>query len=288
MAKRDLYQEITSEFLAALKEGTKPWVCPWTSGGSFAMPVNGTTGKPYSGMNVLLLAMRARSEGYRSNQWMTFQQGKAQGAFVRKGEKGTTCIFFKPMEKENRDTGETEKYAVLNAFTVFNREQFEGFEAPAQEPTWAPIEDAEAICQAFPIETRHGGDSAHYIPSLDRIHMPAREQFAKGEDYYATRLHEMVHATGHKSRLDRQLVGKFGSDAYAFEELVAELGSWMLCSRIGLQGDMQHKSYLAHWIRILDFDKKALFKAATLAQKAHDLCFEYLAQLESKKEDIAA
>jgi len=288
MAKRDLYQEITSEFLAALKEGVKPWVCPWTSNGSFAMPVNGTTGKPYNGMNVLLLAMRARAEGYRSNQWMTFQQGKQQGAFVRKGEKGTTCIFFKPMEKENSDTGEKESYAVMKAFTVFNREQFEGFETPEVQPTWAPIEDAEAICEAFPIETRHGGDQACYIPSLDIIRMPTREQFAKGEDYYCTRLHEMVHATGHKSRLNRELVGKFGSDAYAFEELVAELGSWMMCSRIGLQGDLQHKSYLANWIRILDFDKKALFKAATLAQKAHDLCFEYLAAHESEREDQAA
>jgi len=286
--KKDLYAEITSEFLVALKEGVKPWVCPWEKRGMLALPVNMTTGNPYSGINVLLLAMRSYQAGFTSNEWVTFKQAKASGATVRKGAKGTRCVFFKPVEKnvvnENGET-ETEAYTVINSFTVFNRDQLDGIEKPAVEPIWAPIADAEALCEAFDCVTVHGGDSAHYIPSVDRIHMPEREQFAKGEDYYATRLHEMAHATGHKSRLNRELIGKFGSDAYAFEELVAEFASWMVCSRIGLEGEMQHKSYLAHWIRILDFDKKALFKAASLAQKAHNYM---LARLEDAQQDQAA
>lgn len=285
--KNDLYAEITAQMVDALRAGTKPWVRPWSVHGP-GLPYNQSTQKTYSGINVFLLACQAIGQGYSSDAWLTFKQAQILGGSVKKGEKGTRCVFFKTIEKTGRnDQGEDEttRFPVINGFTVFNLDQIDGIEPevpPVRE--WEPIASAESLWSSFDCQTVHGGNRACYVPSLDRIHMPQREQFAKAEDYYCTLLHEMGHATGHKSRLDRPLVARYGTDAYAFEELVAEFTSWFLCAETGLQGELQHQSYIQSWIRVLKFDKRALFKAAAQAQKARD----YIVQCAQEKAEQAA
>ena len=196
---------------------------------------------------------------------------------MRKGEHSTLCVFFKPWESTdtNAETGETEttKGAVIKSFRVFNLDQIDGIERPATEPRapFQAIEEAERILQASPAPIRIGGTQACYIPSRDEIHLPAREAFINPEAFYSTAMHEMTHSTGAKSRLDRDFSGRFGTEAYAFEELIAELGSAFLGADIGILNATlpDHADYLSSWVKILKNDKKAILTAAAAASKAH-------------------
>ncbi|MPY24461.1 ArdC family protein [Shewanella sp. YLB-07] len=278
----DLYQEITDQVIAALENGVKPWVCPWeTSNGSSGLPVNFDTRHAYSGINVLLLWCAASASGFASSSWLTFKQALALGGCVRKGEKGTRIIFYKMLEKENQQ-GEKENIPMLKSFTVFNVEQIDGLNI---EPV--PVNDIEVVSgfealehvEQFFIDTganiTEQGESAFFRPSTDEIVLPSRERFTNAADFYATGLHELVHWCGAKPRLDRPMRNKFGSEDYAFEELIAELGCSFLMASLGVTGEVQHESYIASWLKRLHNDKRYIFKAASAASKAH----QYLTEL---------
>ena len=270
----DIYQQVTAKIIEAMETSQGQGRRLWDAQPS--LPMNLSTGKPYTGMNVLILWGAAMARGYQSPYWLTFKQAQAMGGQVRKGEHGTLCIFYKPWESHetNSETGETEitRGAVLKSFRVFNLDQIDGIEAPATEPRGAfeILADAEALLQHTPSPIREGGDRACYIPSLDEIHMPARATFINPEAFYSVACHEMTHASGHRSRLDRNLSGRFGDEAYAMEELIAELGSAFLCAEIGILPATRedHAQYLTSWVRVLKGDKKAIFTAAAAASKA--------------------
>ena len=270
----DIYQTVTNQIIEAMEASQGQGRRLWDAQPS--LPLNLSTGKPYSGMNILILWSTALSRGYRSPYWLTYRQAADMGGQVRKGEHGTQCVFYKPWENTdtNRETGETEitRGAVLKSFRAFNLDQIDGIQAPATEAR-APFEilaDAERLLQHTPAPIREGGDRACYIPSADEIHMPSRETFVSPEAFYSVACHEMTHATGHASRLDRNLSGRFGDEAYAMEELVAELGAAFLAAEVGILPTTRedHAHYLANWIKVLKGDKKAIFTAAAAASKA--------------------
>jgi len=272
--KRDAYQMVTDAVLAKLDEGVAPWHKPWNA--AQGMPMSLSTGRAYRGINVLLLGMQFRS----SRWWGTYKQIAARGGQVRKGEKGTHVVLWKPIEKRDKATGDvTDKYLVLRYYTVFNLDQCDGIadpdaDAPKGEPV-EPIQACEDIWNGYTMrpEVKHGGGSAHYSPTLDYIAMPARDSFHSAEGYYATLFHEGVHSTGHSSRLNRKdaFGGGFGSARYGHEELTAEFGAAMLCAIAGIEPNIdQHAAYIASWRKAIADDPKLVVQAAARAQKAAD------------------
>ena len=289
--KTDIHQAITDQILAAMEQARSSGRRLWDSQPS--LPLNLTTGKPYSGINVLMLWAAGLSRGYSSPYWLTFKQAQTLGGQVRKGEHGTACVFYKPWESAdtNPATGETETKtgAVLKSFRVFNLDQIDGIEAPAREarPAFQAIEDAERILSSSPARIAIGGTQAFYRPSDDTIRLPAREAFINAEAFYNVALHEVTHSTGHKTRLDRDFSGRFGTESYAFEELIAELGSAFLNADLGILNATlpDHADYLSNWIAILKGDKKAILTAAAAASKAHGFIKGLLA---SQAQEVAA
>jgi antirestriction protein ArdC len=271
----DIHQTITNQIIEAMETARTSGRRLWDSQPS--LPLNLTTGKPYSGINVLMLWSAGLRHGYSSPYWLTYKQAAERGGQVRKGEHGTVCVVYKPWESTdtNAATGETEtvKGAVLKSFRVFSLDQIDGIEAQTQEerPAFVAIEGAERILNASPAPIQFGGTQAFYRPSDDTIHLPAREAFINPEAFYSTALHEMCHSSGHPSRLARDFGGRFGSESYAFEELIAELGSAFLNADLGILNTTlpDHADYLSNWIAILKGDKKAILTAAAQASKAH-------------------
>ncbi len=290
----DIHQTITDQILAAMEQARTTGRRLWDSQPS--LPMNLSTGKPYSGVNVLILWAAGLSHGYTSPYWLTYKQAADMGGQVKKGEHGTHCVFYKPWEKENTNTltseVETIKGAVIKTFTAFNLDQIDGIDAPAKEerPAFTAIEDAERILSASPALIKIGGTQACYIPGRDEIHLPAREAFINPEAFYSTAMHEMTHSTGHKSRLDRDFSGRFGTEAYAFEELIAEVGSAFLNADLGILGATlpDHANYLTNWIAILKGDKKAIITAAAQASKAHGFIKGLVAGQERAEHQEAA
>ncbi len=280
----NLYARVTDRIVADLEAGVLPWLKPWT-GGQTGASVNRPlrhNGEPYSGINVLLLWGDAIDKGFSASTWMTYRQAAALGAQVRKGEKGSLVVYADRYTKdETGESGEAVErcIAFLRAYTVFNVEQIDGLPeryrpAPVvQTPALQPIAAAEDFFAASGAVFRHGGDQAYYVPSADLIQLPRAEAFRDAESYAATKAHELIHWTGHEKRLARRFSKRFGDDAYAVEELVAELGSAFLCADLGVTPEPRpdHASYLAHWLAVLKADKRAIFTAAAQAQKAAEL-----------------
>lgn len=282
--KADVYQKITDAIVVALEQGVRPWQKPWTAShgeGRITRPLR-ANGQPYHGINVLMLWSAALERGFKSRTWMTFRQALALGGCVRKGETGTLVVYAdKIVRTETNEQGQEAEHAIpfMKGYTVFNVEQIDGL--PAQfygkplEPLAAVerIGHAEAFFAATGVQVDHGGSQACYIPSLDRVRMPAIEFFRDAEGYYATLGHECIHWTRHASRLARDFGRKrFGDQGYAMEELVAELGAAFLMADLGLTPDIRddHASYVANWIKVLKNDKRAIFTAASYAQRAAD------------------
>ncbi|MHB1609203.1 MAG: ArdC family protein [Acidiferrobacter thiooxydans] len=288
--RQDIHQAITDQILAAMETARTTGRRLWDSQPS--LPLNLTTGKPYTGINVLVLWSAALSRGFTSPYWLTYKQSAERGGQVRKGERSTLCVFYKPWEstETNPENGETEttRGAVLKTFRVFNLDQIDGIEAPGREPRapFQAIEDAEHILQASPARIIEGGAQAFYQLATDTIHLPAREAFISPEAFYSVALHEVTHSTGHASRLARDFSGRFGDAAYAFEELIAEMGSAFLAADLGIIGStlQDHADYLAHWIKILRDDKKAILTAAAAASKAH----AFIKGLLAEGQEVAA
>jgi antirestriction protein ArdC len=271
----DITQQVTDRIIAELEAGAAPWVKPWRADSSADKSI--VTGKAYQGVNRLLLGMSSMAQGFSSPYWATFKQWSDRGASIRKGSKGTQIIFYSPISRTIKDqvTGEEEdvSYAVLKSFYVFNSEQVDGAEVPAA-PAAPDQFQIDAAAEAFIVGTgariSHGGDAAFYAPGPDRIQLPHKTAFQDPASYYATAFHELAHWTGHDSRLDRKLSGKFASPSYAFEELVAELSAAFLCQDHGISGELRHAGYIGSWLKACREDKRAIFRAAALAQKASD------------------
>ncbi|MFB1118781.1 zincin-like metallopeptidase domain-containing protein [Dickeya dadantii] len=271
--KTDIYQTVTDSIITALEAGVKPWTCPWQRvPGMSGLPSNFATGIAYSGMNIMLLWCSASEQGFGDSRWMTYRQAQAVGGQVRKGEHGTTAIFYTTLEKENED-GDIDQIPMLKTFTVFNVEQIDGL--PLNTEAVSPVETFEPLPQAENLLRRSGariiekGQHAFFKPLTDEVWLPERHLFSDAANFYATGLHELVHWSGAKNRLNREMKGKFGSEGYAFEELIAELGSAFLMADLGIVGEVQHESYIASWLKALENDKRYIFKAASAASKAH-------------------
>lgn len=283
----DVRTSVTEAIVAMLEQGVGPWQRPWAALAQSGIPRNVATGQAYRGLNVLTLWAAAEARAFPVNEWMTFNQAKAAGASVRKGAKGVMCVFWKssprgaqaPAAEEGGDA-EAGKAARLGApllkpFWLFNVAEIDGLPArTAQERAseFAPIEAAQALLAASGATIRHGGNEAFYAPAADAICLPEPGAFASREAYYGTALHELVHWTGHGSRCARQFGRRFGDDAHAAEELVAEIGSAMLMAHLGLEAATldNHARYVGSWLSVLRNDKNAVFTAARLAQAAVD------------------
>lgn len=275
----DIRSEITNTIIAMLEQGAGDWQPPWQSVTVRGMPRNFTTRRAYTGVNVLLLWHATQQRGYAGNEWLTFNQARDIGAKVRKGAKGVMCIFYKMVERsaksevQGAETGEGGLVPMLKPFWVFNVDDIDGLpEQPAPvRGEFQFIEDGELILKASGAHIEHGGNRACYSPGVDTIRLPQPEQFKSPADYYATALHELVHWTGHESRLSREYGKRFGDEAYAFEELVAELGSAFVLAELGLtQSTLEgHASYVQSWLKVLKNDKTAIFTAAKHASAAH-------------------
>jgi len=272
---KDIYTEVTNRIIAALEAGTPPWICPWRDGSS--LPSNLATGKPYRGINVLMLSIEADMRGYTDSRWVTLRQANELGAKVRKGEHGAQVIFFKMKEvADETESDEEHKRVVpmLRSYAVFNSSQLEflpeKFELRPSPAAWQPLGEAEQLLYETGAVIRHGGNRAFYSPSEDLIQLPPEAWFETPDDYYAVALHELVHWTGHPRRLCRVLGRRHGIEAYAYEELVAEMGAAFLCAHVGIPARLEHASYIDSWLDSLRRDKRLIFTAAGAAQKAAD------------------
>jgi antirestriction protein ArdC len=283
--KTDVYQRITDSIVTSLEKGVRPWTKPWSgdhAAGRITRPLRGN-GVPYRGINVIMLWGEAMEKGYAAPHWLTFKQAQALGATVRKGERGSLVVYASTFSRTEADeaTGEEHERDIpfLKGYIVFNAEQIDGL--PAQylvpaAPRLDPIEriaHAEAFFAATGAAISHGGNQAYYRISADHVQMPFFETFRDAESYYATLAHELTHWTRHPSRLDRDFGRKrFGDEGYAMEELVAELGAAFTCADLDLTPEPRpdHAAYIGHWLTVLKNDKRAIFTAASHAQRAAD------------------
>lgn len=278
---RDVAAEITTLIIAKLEAGVPPWTRPWqTSGGGRPLRHCGT---PYTGINTLYLWAIADSRGYRSRYWMTYRQAATLGGQVRRDETGSLSVYYSSFRKDDTDprTGEERERTVrfLRAYTVFNADQIDGLparfyasdEAPAPRSASEHQGAIDRFFAAIPAIVHHGGDRAYFDPHADRIQLPHPVAFRSADFYASVRAHETIHWTGAKNRLDRTFGKRFGDKAYAFEELVAEIGSGLVCAMLGLPNELHdgHASYVAHWLSMLRADKTAIIHAASKAEAAY-------------------
>lgn len=274
--KIDVYTQVTDRVLEMMEQHGSNWVNPFARKGKSALPVNIASKKNYRGVNTLLLGW----SGFISPVWGTFKQWNERDCQVRKGEKSTTIVFWQFIEKE--EAGKTQRIPFLKYYNVFNADQVDGYEAEViEEPTVAErIAGAEDFFRKIPAQiTFSDAGRAYYSPARDSVHVPALDVFeatptsTAAECYYSTIAHELVHWTGHKSRLNRDQANGFGSEDYAREELVAELGAAFLCASLGISAEPRadHAHYLNGWIKKLGDHKREFVSAASAATKAVDL-----------------
>ncbi|WP_242076588.1 ArdC family protein [Brevundimonas diminuta] len=283
--KADIYQTVTDSIIAMLERGVKPWA-PGHNAKACGLPVIPTRvgGEAYRGINVALLWGAAEMKGYRHHTWMTFNQAKALGGCVRKGERSSPVVYWGTFkaQADDADEGDDGKARLFaKGYAVFNVEQIDGlpasfYEPPTVEPSETRIAKADAWAVATGADIRHGGSQAFYSPKGDFVQVPPFAAYGEPERYYSTLAHELTHWSGAKARLDRQFGKRFGDKAYAFEELVAEMGAAFSCARLGIENETRedHASYLASWLKVLKADKRAIFTAASKAQAACDYLFE--------------
>lgn len=293
----DVHQAITDRIIEAIERGAGEFKLPWyRPAGSITRPTNIESKKTYRGINVVTLWVEAQLKGYATPVWGTYKQFQEAGCQVRKGEKASLVVFYKEIEFERdapeaaSDDERTASAWMARGYWVFNAEQVDGYELPEKPPVAAIERNArvEDFMRNTGIDVRWGGHSAYYRPSDDTIQMPDAGLFtgtdtsSATEAMYATLLHEGIHATGHKSRLDRNFSERFGVEERSAEELVAELGAAFLCADLAVTPTLRddHAHYIAHWLEIMKGDKKAIFTAAAAANRAA----EYLHGLQPKQD----
>ena len=288
--RTDLYSEITDEIIAELEAGRLPWVQPWSTAAAkapLAMPRNASTSRAYSGINVLLLWGAVIEHGFTGQSWLTFRQALSLGGNVRKGERGTTVVYadrFVPEDEKRRaaETGEdAQAIPFLKRFTVFNTDQCENL--PEDVAAAAPpvpeglIEPrVEALIKATGIDFRIGGNRAFYVPAHDYVQVPPPQAYFEPIDWHRTALHELGHASGHMSRMNRDMTGSFGSKKYAFEELIAEINAAFCCASLGIIPTVRHADYIGSWLEVLRGDNRAIVRAASQASRAADWLLAFL------------
>lgn len=278
--REDLHQRITNQIIAAIEVGAGDYQMPWNpklcTGPAIGLPHNPVGHYAYHGINIVALWASQQHSGYATAEWATFRQWQAAGAQVRKGEKGTLTVFFKAsgagQQSAESDEQGLRRHFIAKAAYVFNAAQVDGF-IPSAPPELPPIERhaaVETFIKASRASIYHDNRQACYIPSKDEIHLPPDGAFKDAQGYYSVALHELVHWSGHASRCDRELRNRFGTEAYAVEELIAELGAAFLCAELGISPEprIDHARYIESWLRILKDDKRAIFTAAAKANQA--------------------
>ncbi len=268
------YEAITARMIQLLEGGTVPWHKPWKSGRGH--PKNLVSGKEYRGINAFMLSSAKCDSPY----WLTFKQAKDRGGTVRKGEHGYPCVYWNSTVKEDPERGERREIRFLRYYTVFNVLQCEGIEYPREvtHPLgFNVLETCDRVVAEMPSPPRieHGSERASYYPSCDTLKMPHQKSFESPESYYSVLFHELVHSTGHESRLARQGITDeilFGSDKYSKEELIAEMGAAFLCGRAEIESKVieNSASYISSWLERLRNDRRLVVTAASQAQKAAD------------------
>lgn len=293
MANQDAYQLVTDQIIAELENGNVPWRKPWTVAD---VPRSLATGRPYQGINTFLLMNGV------SPWWATWNQVLKRGGRIKFEERknASTVVYWKIREVEDPKTKEKRTIPFLRTFRVFNLDQTTGVELTDKEKALTerkPLSDEDGVTRAEEIiagwkggpRVRHDSDAAFYIPKQDMIHLPKRTTFHSASEYYATRFHEMIHSTGHESRLDRWDGTRFvfGEHAYGREELVAELGNAYLSGEAGILPATLENSgaYLRSWLATIREDARAVVVAATAAQKAADLILNRTKETEKSEED---
>lgn len=280
--KKSPAERITERIIADLEAGVQTWKQPWDTLGGISLPLR-ANGEAYQGINTLMLWATAGERGYRAQRWMTYRQALALGGQVRKGEASTLVVYYGQAQSADDAAGEESEaraFRFLKGYPVFNVEQIDGLDAefyPAPvtvEPTrmHARNPGIEAFLEQTGASISWMGDQAYYAPGPDHIRLPELPLFVDVEQAYATAMHELVHWTGAKHRLDREFGKRFGDNRYAMEELVAELGAAFLGAHFGLRPDhiTNHSEYVGHWLSVLKSDNRAIFNAAGQAQKAVD------------------
>lgn len=280
----DVYARVTSLIVERLELGVRPWHQPWNAlnaAGRISRPLR-HCGKPYNGINILMLWAAAELKGYSCPFWLTFQQAKQLGGHIKKGEHGSLVVYASTFtKKEQSEDGQETKEEIpfLKEYTVFNAEQCEGLPQPFYTPAVVPTPGIEPIAKGTEFfsnthaDIRDGGNRAYYALEADYIQLPPVIAFTDAESHAATLAHEMTHWTRHPSRLNRDFGRKrWGDEGYAMEELVAELGAAFLCADLGITAEVRddHAAYLGCWLKVLKSDKRAIFSAASHASKAVD------------------
>ncbi|AVX05962.1 uncharacterized protein MXMO3_03459 (plasmid) [Maritalea myrionectae] len=301
MSKSEIYNDITNAIVAHLESiNLDDYEAPFGSLCEFGLPHNPTTESNYSGVNIVNLWVSQFSKGYSSARWATFNQWKKLGGKVRKGEKSTPIIFYKTrLIKDTNEQGEEDEKSIpmLKMHRVFNLDQIEGIELESQSAKELTnlvdrIALADEFCKNTGAKIIENGRKAFYQPSTDSITMPAPELFndtktaTATENFYSVLFHELTHWSGGKSRLNRDLKGlKQNKSAYAFEELIAELGAAFLCPKfnIGQFARKDHAQYIASWLKVMKDDPKFVFKASAAANNA----VAYLEGLQSDMSEAA-
>jgi antirestriction protein ArdC len=291
-----VYEAVTKKIVAAIEEGAGTYRTPWSvPDAPLALPTNASTLAEYRGVNVLALWAERLGRGFGSPFWATYKQWSGLGAQVRKGERGSLIIFYKRAEIAPTEPGDDQASTDLRFFAraswVFNAAQVDGYAAPEQDDRGEVerVREVEAFIEALKAEVRHGFSMARYHRKLDLIEMPSPDAFTGSptssptESYYATLLHELIHWSGAAHRLNRDFGRRFGDEAYAMEELVAELGAAFMCAGFGIASEPRpdHAAYVASWLKVLGQDNRAIFTAASKAQEA----FDHLAYLATKPTD---
>ena len=271
---------------------------PWHTSGRFAFSsINVASKKPYRGINTVCLWAAAQSKGYESGEWGTYQQWQDRGAQVRKGEKATLVVFWKFTDTSTEtDHGDDQpasgsRLLFTRGYSVFNAAQVDGFtpKTEVETPMLERIEQADAFFKSVGAVVRHGGNQAFYSPASDHIQMPRFDAFRENVSYYSTLAHETAHWTSAAARCDRHLGKRFGDNAYAAEELIAELGAAFTCAHLGLSTEPRddYAQYLQSWLKVLKADKRAIFTVASQAQQACDWMIKRAAE-SARVAEIAA
>ncbi|OIQ90051.1 DNA primase TraC [mine drainage metagenome] len=282
--RSDVYARVTDEIVHAIEAGVKEYKMPWHQGDGAGLPRNASTGNFYRGVNILALWAAGQLRGYGLPYWATFLQWEKLGAKIRRGEKASTVVFYKREEAPIDDddcVGALAMRSIARSSFVFNAEQVDGwfYPEPIIEDKTDKLKKVDNFIELLGADIHYGGEVAGYNMALDRIRMPERRQFVgtdtstATEAFYSVLLHEHVHWTGHSKRLDRDLSGRFGDNAYAMEELIAELGAAFLCGELGIcvHPRQDHAAYVANWLVVLRQQKSAIFTAASTATAA--CCF---------------
>jgi antirestriction protein ArdC len=298
--QRDVYARVTDQIINAIEQGVGTWRMPWHTSGRFAFsPINVTSKKPYRGINTVCLWASAESKGYESGEWGTYKQWQERGAQVRKGEKSTTVVFWKFANDstETQDDGaehpaSSSRLIFTRGYAVFNSAQVDGYTVKSEPDMPMPerIHRADAFFQGIGATVQHGGNRAYYATDSDHIQMPPFQAFGENVAYYSTLAHEHTHWTAKGERCDRQLGKRFGDNAYAAEEFIAELGAAFTCAHLGLSTEPRedHAQYINSWLKVLKADKRAIFTAASKAQAAADFLIQRAGMPTPSVAEVAA